>query len=362
MGRALTPDEVEGLYGLTKAQIERLTDMTYQRIVADIRSGKAPREAISAALSAFSGPYYEIMSDALGTVLGRAMGTLEVKAWPVGQVTLSQALYRGARETAARALRVVADHLKFGHDARKLALELFEGYGFRADEVLKPAVRLPAYMRDAGLEGEVTALLARIQASRLKTAPLRAGYLQALDAILAGSGQDALDKALRVAVYERHRYFANRIAQTELHRAHTDQLARELMADAAIEIVEYRLSASHPEPDICDVFAHQDAFGLGPGLYPKAKAPKPPQHPFCRCLLRPRIDLTGSKPGKERPGAAATYLRTLDERTAARVAGSQAKRAAVLNGKSLSAVLDAGRPEGYRLAVLGDVAPPAKAP
>lgn len=40
-----------------------------------------------------------------------------------------------------------------------------------------------------------------------------------LDAILGDAGQEAIDKALFVAVQERYRYFANRIAQTELSRA-----------------------------------------------------------------------------------------------------------------------------------------------
>jgi hypothetical protein len=35
--------------------------------------------------------------------------------------------------------------------------------------------------------------------------------------------------------YERNRYFANRIARTELHRAYTDQQARELMRQDRIQ-------------------------------------------------------------------------------------------------------------------------------
>lgn len=356
MGTALTVEQAEALYGLTAAQVDRLARLTYERVVASIRAGQAPREAIAAAMQAFSGPYKEALAGALSDILGRTVGTAEVGAWRIGEVTLSQRLYQGARQTSAAARQVIADYTRWAGDSRKLALELFEGYGFKADEVLKPSVRLPRYMRDALAEGEVAAVLARIQASRLKTGPLRAAYLQALDAVLDGSGQAARDKALRVAVYERHRYFANRIAQTELHRAQTDRIAAELMADEGIEIVEVRLSQSHSEPDICDLLAGQDRYGLGPGIYPKALAPKPGFHPFCRCLLRPRVDLTGTKPTRERTGAAATYLRGMDEREAAVVAGSKAKRDAILKGAPVAEVVDAGRPEAYRLSTLGDAA------
>lgn len=278
---SLSDAQAEALYGLTRAQIEALAERVYRDVVARIRAGETPRDAIDAALGSFSGPYYALMSDALSRVLQRAVGTAEVKQWPIGEVVLSDKLYHAAAQTSAAARQVIKDHAAYFHDVRKLALELFEGYGFREDEPLKPKVKLPKYMRDAALEGELERLLARIQAATLKTGPLRAGYLEALDAIERGAGQEALDKALRRAVYERHRYFANRVAQTELHRAHTDQIARETMADDGVEIVEYRLSKSHPEPDICDLFAGQDRYGLGPGIYPKAAVPKPPVHPFC---------------------------------------------------------------------------------
>ncbi|MCK7493257.1 MAG: hypothetical protein MZW92_18825 [Comamonadaceae bacterium] len=72
-------------------------------------------------------------------------------------------------------------------------------------------------------------------------------------------------------IEERNRYFANRIAQTEIARAHADRVADEFLADPTIEVVEVRMSPSHPVTDICDLFARQDRFGLGPGLYSEAR-------------------------------------------------------------------------------------------
>ena len=43
-----------------------------------------------------------------------------------------------------------------------------------------------------------------------------------------------------------------------------------------IQYVQIRLSSKHPKTDICDYHAKVDLYGLGPGVYPKAEAPKPP--------------------------------------------------------------------------------------
>ena len=99
---------------------------------------------------------------------------------------------------------------------------------------------------------------------------LKAAYLQALE---AGKGEQHLAKQLKIAWYEKNRYFANRIAQTELHRAYTDQLAADLMAEPKLQYVQIRLSQKHLKTDICDLHTKQDKYGLGAGVYPKAAVP-----------------------------------------------------------------------------------------
>jgi hypothetical protein len=305
-------------------------------------------------LRTFDGPYLDAMAEALGSVTGERISAKELREYVIGEVTLSNQLYHQAHETAARVRRILAEHTRYAHDARKLALDLYEGYGFRERETLTPRVRLPKYLDDAILNGELDALLARIQAANLKTPALRAAYLQALDRILKGAGQGAIDRALDVAVQERYRYFANRIAQTELARAQNEQIAREIMADDAIEVVQFRMSASHPAVDICDAFAHTDRYGLGPGCYPKALAPRPPLHPHCLCGCVPRLDLK-VKDATAKPDAIAAYLRGLDPKDAAKVAGSKARRDEILNGGDWMAMLNRGRPEAYRIGTAGDV-------
>jgi len=60
---------------------------------------------------------------------------------------------------------------------------------------------------------------------------------------------------------------------------YTDQQARDLMEQDRIQYVQIRLSSKHPKTDICDYHAQVDLYGLGPGVYPKADAPKPPLPP-----------------------------------------------------------------------------------
>jgi hypothetical protein len=152
------------------------------------------------------------------------------------------------------------------HSAQELRKALYEGYNFQ-DDPLKIIQPLPKYLQ---VEFD------KFKAAQLKTPALRAAYLEAIRRAEAGAGMEAIEKQLRIAFYERNRYFANRIARTELHRAYTDQQARELMDQDRIQYVQIRLSSKHPKPDICDLHAQVDRYGLGPGIYPKADAPKPP--------------------------------------------------------------------------------------
>ncbi len=150
---------------------------------------------------------------------------------------LADALYAHAKAESATARQIIERHLQGPHNARELAKTLYEGYDFQEDplKVVKP---LPKYLH---VEFD------RFKAAALKTPALRAAYLDAIRQKEAGAGMDQLEKVLRVAFYERNRYYANRIARTELHRNYTDQQARELMAEDRIEYVQIRLSEQAPK-------------------------------------------------------------------------------------------------------------------
>jgi hypothetical protein len=81
-------------------------------------------------------------------------------------------------------------------------------------------------------------------------------------------------------------YESLRLARTEASRAFNDGTIAAAMENPAIVAIGFRLSRSHPVPDICDSLATQNLFGLGAGNYPPEEAPST-QHPCCLCYLVP---------------------------------------------------------------------------
>ena len=312
----MTPDQAS-------SNIAELAQRAYEDLLRRIRAGESPRAAADAALAAFRSPYYQQVADALNALLETSLGPAEVKAWPVGRVKLSQALYAHHRAISAATTATVNAHLQGLHSARDLAKTLYEGYEFKPD-TLKVVAKLPKYLR-----GEFD----RALAAKLKTPALRAAYLQAIQAAEAGAGQAALEKVLKVAFYERNRYLANRIARTEIARAQNVQIARELLADDQIGFVQIRLSSKHPKPDICDLHAKLDAYGLGPGVYPKAEAPLPPYHPACFCLTRPILTIPPGQKAKAQPNAARAFLKALPADEARQVMGGTERLRRVLEDR-----------------------------
>lgn len=79
------------------------------------------------------------------------------------------------------------------------------------------------------------------------------------------------------------KYNALRLARTETNNAY--RLAHSLGAQnsSIVKGIKWNLSRSHPEEDICDTWATQDLYSLGPGVYPPDKLP--PGHPNCLCYL-----------------------------------------------------------------------------
>lgn len=75
---------------------------------------------------------------------------------------------------------------------------------------------------------------------------------------------------------------ARRIALTEINTAYHESSRQAASKSPVVKAVRWTLSAAHPEPDICDVYAEADLHGLGKGLYHPDSAPMKP-HPFCLC-------------------------------------------------------------------------------
>ena len=290
----MTPEQERALIEATTAGLDDDLRDAYQELLALIRAGTPPRDAVDQVVASFAQETAAVMSQAFAAVLSASVGTASNIAIEVSTVQLSQRLYTQGAEVSAVVQSIVDKQVKGFMDARALALELFDGYGFRpaGAEPLQfnpsnPA--LPKYLReallsDSGMQGDITRAFAKLQVDNLGTGPLRAAYadvLRAIDGLESGAGQALLDKKLKTAFYERMRYFANRIVRTELHRAYELREAHIIMDDPDIQYVQIRRNPASDSVCICSLIAGRDRYGLGPGVYPKALAPVPGFHPHC---------------------------------------------------------------------------------
>lgn len=361
----IRPDQEQALLDAVAAGIDDEVRAAYRQVLALIEQGKTPRAAVAEVMRGFRGQYADTLATALSAVLERSVGAESVLAMRIGTVTLSDRLYAESRMASLTVQSIVSRHAKGWQSARELTLQIFEGYGFRQNEPLRISPRnprLPKYLRselltDPGLAGELSRHFTRVHVENLKTPAMRAAYLEYLDAIEQGRGREVLNRRMEIAFYERMRYHANRIAQSELHRAYAERQAIELADDPDTEFVQIRLSATHPVEDICDFYAHADLYGLGPGVYPKDEAPMPSYHPFCRCIAAPLPGLRPPAGWRKQPGAEQAWLRAQDPAIAARIMGSRAKRDEVLKGAHPTEVWNRtiGAPR-YQVRTLAEVA------
>lgn len=180
----------------------------------------------------------------------------------------------------------------------KLARALYDGNN-TTDNVVRKQM-LPKYLQDVVNfsrrsdlgENDVIALqklvrkagrmVDRLAQNGAPDKALKTSYKELLDAVKSCSDK-ALKRAIRKAVEEKSRYVAERIARTESARAWYQGFLKDTMD--APDVVAYRWveSTRHPTEDICDEYVKVDMYGLGPGIFPKDKAPELPAHPHCLC-------------------------------------------------------------------------------
>ena len=107
--------------------------------------------------------------------------------------------------------------------------------------------------------------------------------------LAVNKGSEALlSSSLRWWGYDKQLYFLKRIARTEMSTAAHNGVIDATVHDKLILGYQWRLSSSHPSPDICDYYASVE-MGLGKGVYTREAVPRSKAHPHCMCLLIPRV-------------------------------------------------------------------------
>ncbi len=97
------------------------------------------------------------------------------------------------------------------------------------------------------------------------------------------AGLDGIDRVCKEYVQERAAWRARVIARSEATTAMRESYVNNAKGKKGVYAFTWLLSRSgHKSPDVCDVLANQNAYGLGPGRYPPDRVPKAP-HPGCLC-------------------------------------------------------------------------------
>ncbi len=349
------------------AEVARAAADAFADVMARIDAGASPRAAIRRALRRFGRDWTAQMAAAFSELLGTSFSTREIRRLRIGGITLSAKLYRQAGQVEREALAIISEHAAGVHDARALALRLYDGFDPRAPKPLDGQVSarsVPKAVR-AILRSSPAARVAlerliesgQRQVARTRSPALRAAYAAALDAWQAGEARDVLRRRLDLAVREKTRFFAQRIADTELARAYAAGVVERLKADPTAQVVQLQINRAGHKPDICDFHAGLDLFGLGPGLYLRAYAPVPPLHPHCRCTLRARQSLAPSAPLQIKPGAVQRFIAGLDPVTRSRIFGSRQRGLDAMAAASLAevdAIMNAARSAEYQLQRIGE--------
>jgi hypothetical protein len=216
-------------------------------------------------------------------------------AWAPDLLTLSDRTTRGSTKIVAQVSKSIIDSLQQGEAVKTAALKLFDGYSVGG---IIPQQSIPLFLdnllrvansKDYG-GAAYKAIIRDVQRNldKLTSQGLKSAYAQVVRAIDSGN-EDKLNKAVYAATQERTRYFAERIARTELARAYQDGFLARWGPDEDTVAFRWKLSGNHPRVDICDLYANADLYGLGRGIYPKDKVPLIPAHPHCMCRLQPII-------------------------------------------------------------------------
>lgn len=212
------------------------------------------------------------------------------KSWDDSGMTLSEKIHGAGVKMRESIISTIRSQMRRNATWTSMARELYDGYNSGKAVTMQQA--LPKYLqavRNAYGTPRIVAEsrkalrnIERLSQNGAPTKALKAAYKQLLETAQTGT-EEALNKACWVAMQEKSRYIADRIARTEMARAWADGFLADIMQDDDVVAVKWKLSSRHPVFDVCDMYSKANMYNLGAGIYPKAKLPPLPAHPHCLC-------------------------------------------------------------------------------
>lgn len=234
---------------------------------------------------------YGIVPEVLSEATANDWRTRLADKWDASGMKLSEKLHGASQSMRNNIIDTLQEQMRKNRAWTDAARALYEGYEANSDilrkqdipEYLKTVLRATGGDKKA-VRAEQKAIdnIVRMGKRGAPNKALKTAYTELLLRVQDGTEKQIV-KACRVAMEEKARYVAERIARTEMARAWADGFWAQVQADNDVVAVQFKLSTRHPFFDICDMFAKADMFGLGAGVFPKNKIPAIPVHPHCLC-------------------------------------------------------------------------------
>ena len=212
------------------------------------------------------------------------------KSWDDSGMTLSEKIHGAGVKMRESIISTIRSQMRRNATWTSMARELYDGYNSGKAVTMQQA--LPKYLQTVRNAYGTPRIVAesrkalrnieRLSQNGAPTKALKAAYKQLIETAQTGT-EEALNKACWVAMQEKSRYIADRIARTEMARAWADGFLADIMQDDDVVAVKWKLSSRHPVFDVCDMYSKANMYNLGSGIYPKAKLPPLPAHPHCLC-------------------------------------------------------------------------------
>jgi len=314
MDDAAARKELDRLLAGQSARTVRLAAQVARAVAAAVANGEDPEQAVRSGMEAVG--MAQAVRDTVATAVvqsvcvgygiwpsvsaapSEAFAGLKATAlssvWDDSGMTLSTRLHGTDQAMRAEIVKAIKDGVDAKASTWDTQRRIYDGYGFGGAIKQAKLSELPKDLQDladqarkvltpedfAQLQQDAKRL--RAYADRLATGPLRAAYGQMADRLEKGLTK-GLDRLVQTATEEKARYHASRIQRTEAARAWGQGFHAQCMDDPDVVGIKWNLSTSHKVFDICDFNHTADLYGMGPGVYPKAKWPRYPAHPHCHC-------------------------------------------------------------------------------
>lgn len=274
-----TQAQIKRASAIARAQMDELDAQILEELVALYES--AARD-IQAAIRAAANAQGSLRLDAMNTLLQQVYARLE-------QLERARnALLNGGLGAAAitggavlQAARVSGSLTQISDEAVRFVRAFVAADGLQLSDRLW---RIDQGAREAVARAIQSAVVQGFSASQAVNEFLLNGQsvpADLLDKLGAANAQRVAGKVGEALLTGDGNARANalRVFRTELNRAHGEAYAAGADQVPGFAGFKYLLSPGHPRPDICDLHASANLYGLGPGVYPDRQRLPWPAHP-----------------------------------------------------------------------------------